>query len=523
MKYTILLFSFLLCTQFIFAQAPAFRVGTPYKVIDATKKFYFSDPATNLMLAIKERNNKIVVQRFDLTTLEEKKRSEKITLPNLTYIYDVVRIHGRIYLLQADYSDGRRNLKLFAQQVDPFKCTLTGPIIPVLEGKNISDIDAQQRGVDGDLLLLGFRADKMGGNEQRFAYCNVLGRDLISIGEHTLLFPHKKRQADIIDYHLDQQGVPYILTKVRSAKNSRRNIIGRGEDAIINYQLEILKFDLSDGSAQIIPIKLDEHQIESSWLYAGVGGQVICTGFYSKRESKTIEPDGIFVFKIDPEAKLLQHRHYEFPIEILTQYKSAGQQSRIAREDRKGRAEMNNLKLKKILIQEDNSLIIIGEVDFIVTSTNTTTNGSTYTRTTYHYYDILVTKINPDGTLAWMRKLPKRQVGSRGRGGMSFQHVQLNDQHYFLYLDHPRNEIVNIYELPSIYADGKRAILTAYQVDDTTGKTKKAQILDTKRNKSKYRFYQFNIGRVVPASSSAVVIEFYKKGKQDVLVNINLK
>lgn len=523
MKFILVLVPFFFFTSLLLAQTPAFRVGTPYKVVDADKKYYFSDPDNNLMLSIKDRNNKIILQRFELATLKEVKRSDKIMLPNLTYIYDIVRIHGRIYLLQADYSDGRRNLKLFAQQIDPYNCTLVGSMISVLDGKNISNIDAQQRGEDGDLLLLGFRADRMGGNEQRFAYCNVLGKDLISIGKQELLFPHKKRQADIIDYHLDQQGVPYILTKVRPSKNSRRDLIGRGEDAVINYQLEILKFNLKDGSYTTIPIKLDEHQIESSWLYAGVDGQVICTGFYSKRESKTIEPDGIFVLKIDPEAKLLEHRHYEFSIEILTQYKNAGQQSRIARADRKGQAEMNNLKLKKIVVQEDNSLIIIGEVDFIITTTNTSNGGATYTRTTYHYYDMLVTKINPDGSLAWMRKLPKRQVGSRGRGGMSFQHVKLNDQHYFLYMDNPKNEIVNVYELPAIYADGRRGILTAYQVDDATGKAKKAQILDTINNRSKNKFYQFDIGRVIPSSSSAVVIEFYKKAKQDVLVNINLR
>ena len=139
-----------------------------------------------------------------------------------------------------------------------------------------------------------------------------MGRDLIKIGTHELIFPHTKRQVDVIDYHLDQQGVPYVLTKVRPEKNSRRDLIGRGEGAVINYQLEILKFDLSDGSHRIIPIKLDEHQIESSWLYAGVDGQVICTGFYSKRSSKTIEPDGIFLFKIDPNNNTLEHRITNF-------------------------------------------------------------------------------------------------------------------------------------------------------------------------------------------------------------------
>jgi hypothetical protein len=523
MKTVLLFLVSLFFTQLLGAQTPAFRVGKPYPVIDANQKYYFSDPDNNLMLAVKNRNNRITIQRFDLATLKEVKRSGRIPLPNLTYVYNIVRIHGRIYLLQVDYSDSRRHLKVFAQRIDPYNCTLIGDLIPVLEGENIISIMAQQRGEDGDLLLIGYRGDRLVGHQRRLAYCHVLGRDLMTVARHEFVFPYNNKRTDVLDYHLDQQGVPYILTKVRPAGTGRRNLIGRGESAIINYQLEILKINLADGSHKAIPIKVDDHQMESSWLYAGADGQIICTGFYSKRESRTIEPDGIYVFKIDQAANLLEHRHYEFPVEILTQYKSAGQQSRIARADRKGRAEMNNLKLKKIIVEEDNSLVIIGEVDFIVTTTNTSTTGSTFTRTTYHYYDILVAKILPDGNLAWMRKLPKRQIGSRGRGSMSFQHEKLDGQHYFLYLDHRRNDIVNVFELPNIYADGRRGVLTAYQVDDETGKAKKAQVLDTKKNRSKYKFYQFNIGRIVPASSSSIVIEFYKKMKEDILVNISLK
>lgn len=517
MKNILLLCLYFFCTQLLLAQTPTFSIGTPYKVFDANKKYYFSDPVNNLILAIKKRNNKIIIQRFDLKSLKETKRSSIIPLSNFTYIYDIVRIYGGIYLLQVDHSNGRRNLTLFAQQVNPFNCTLMGDPIPVLEGKNISTIRTQQHGKDGNLLLLGFREDKIGNNEQRFAYCNVLGRDLTSISKHELFLPHKKKQVDIIDYHLDPQGVPYLLTKVHPLKNSRRNVIGKGKNAIINYQLEVLKLDLTDGSYTTTPIKLEHYQIESSWLSTSTDNHIICAGFYSKRESKTIEPDGIFIFKINSETKLLEDHYYEFPIEILTQYKNARQQSNIAQADRKGQAEMDNLKLKKVLVQEDNSLVIIGEIDFVATYTN----SSTHTRTSYHYYDILITKINPDGSLAWMRKLPKRQIGAKGRGGMSFKHMKSNNKHYFIYLDHPKNNIVNVYELPSIYTDGRRAILTAYQVDDKTGRAKKAQILDTQKNKSKYQFFQFNTGRVVPVSTS-IIIEFYKKSKQNILVNINL-
>ena len=127
----------------------------------------FRIPRATQCLPLKTANNKLILQRFDLTNLREVKRSEKISLPNLTYLYNVVRIYGRVYLLLADYSDGRQNLKLFAQQVDPLACALVGKLVPVLEGKNINIISVQQRGIDGSLMLLGFRADRMGGNTGR--------------------------------------------------------------------------------------------------------------------------------------------------------------------------------------------------------------------------------------------------------------------------------------------------------------------------------------------------------------------
>jgi hypothetical protein len=140
MKLIFLLLPCLLYSSWLYAQSSAFKVGTPYKVVDAQKKYYISDPANNLLLSIKERNNKIVLQRFDLATLKEVKRSNKIILPTLSYVYDIVRIHGRIYLIQVDYSNSRQNLSVFAQQIDPFNCTLFGERVLILEGNSIGSI-----------------------------------------------------------------------------------------------------------------------------------------------------------------------------------------------------------------------------------------------------------------------------------------------------------------------------------------------------------------------------------------------
>jgi hypothetical protein len=135
---------------------------------------------------------------------------------------------------------------------------------------------------------------------------------------------------------------------------------------------------------------------------------------------------------------------------------------------------------------------------------------------------MLITKIGESGNLDWMKKLPKRQVGSLPVGGMSYRYFRGKSEHYLAFLDHIDNLNLATSEEPSRHFDGAGGFFTAYKVSDDTGEVSKISILDT-RDVQGTAIYQFKPTRVVNTGPSTFVFEAYKKKKEDVLVKVALE
>jgi hypothetical protein len=268
---------------------------------------------------------------------------------------------------------------------------------------------------------------------------------------------------------------------------------------------------------------LDKYQIASIWLYEGVDKSILCAGFYNKEENSSKNADGAFLFKMDEDGLITDKNFYEIPVEILNQYEKKITQKKNNKKDKKDKAEFGSLVMRKLIVQPDNSILLVGEQYFVVQHTYTDSNGNTQTRYSYHYYDLLITKIDPNGELAWMRKLPKRQVGSAGRGGMGAKHMYIDGNHYFVYLDNVKNMELTLDKRPAVHSDRRGGFLTAYRLNNETGNVEKVSIFNTLEIKEKYKLYQFQTKRMLAVSENEFVIEFYKKQKEDVLVKIKIK
>ena len=131
--------------------------------------------------------------------------------------------------------------------------------------------------------------------------------------------------------------------------------------------------------------------------------------------------------------------------------------------------------MRDLLFMEDGSIVITAEQHYVVEHRDTKTGRVTYT---YYYNDILITKITADGELAWMQKLGKRQKGGAGRGGMSFEYVFANNHHYMFFFDNVNNLELATDQVPKFHTDGVGGFLTAYKVNDESGKVSKVSILD---------------------------------------------
>lgn len=327
--------------------------------------------------------------------------------------------------------------------------------------------------------------------------------------------PYNERKMNNLDYVVDRKNNAYIVAKVYADDTNEKV----DEDGNPNYAIEILKVAPGAKEVERFPVNLADKFVQTVWIYESPKGQLVCAGFYNKGK-KADNADGIITFRLSDDGKVLDVSSYEIPLEILNQYASARTQRKNEKKDEKENAEFKNLKLKEIHFAKDGGMLLISE-QYYYNEYNLQSQHGIMTRVSYSYDDILVAKLSTNGKLDWMKKIPKRQVGGAGQGGMSYKYARSGNDHYFLFLDNERNRDLALDEVPATHHDGQGGYLIAYKLDDKTGDGKKVSLLNT-RNVNGTEVFYYMPSRTVRTGPGEFVFEVYKKKKEDILIWVKI-
>ncbi|WP_299242632.1 hypothetical protein [uncultured Aquimarina sp.] len=174
------------------------------------------------------------------------------------------------------------------------------------------------------------------------------------------------------------------------------------------------------------------------------------------------------------------------------------------------------------LLNNDGSFILLGEQRYDSSETYSRGNSGLKTRSWLHYDNIMTTKINADGSLAWMHKLPKRQKGliGKGKGIMSYAHMFAGDNHYLMYLDNYNNLDDN--GSPFLLRNGFGGFFTISIINDKSGEVKKDvvfQVIDLNGVALK----DFQTNKILPLSDSEILLEGLQGRKKGFLVKVTAK
>ncbi|MBL4624218.1 MAG: hypothetical protein JKY42_03625 [Flavobacteriales bacterium] len=508
-------------------------VGKPYPVVDAPIKEYFHHDGE--ILAIKIHGD-ITYQKFNANSLDFKSMSElskKKEMPKGFVHEEFVQQGERIFQFYNVWDKPNKTEQIFVQEL-----TFSNPkpkksrLLFKVNGKLISQmgqnkIEIYQSFNESNYLIVYRRKPTEKKDKKSFDKIGmmVFDEDMQEVWKKEVTMPYTEANMDNLGYTIDSQGNAYVLARVREGEKE-------GKEA----RLEVMMYDGGD-EPEILEIKADgKHFPHGITLHEGKNNKTYCAGFYGEGNSA----NGVYVSVLGKNG-IENEQFYDIPLDIINQNKSERTQKKNAKKEDAGKEiGIYELGLDEIVINPDGSFVLLSEVFYIRTTTSYNSSSHS-TTTTYHYYymEMFMAKISADGEMVWMNKMPKNQKRSTSSGGygfginssayyskslnydLSYKYLKNSTDHYLLYLDNVKNLTLANNKYPAMHSSGKGGYLTAYKINDSSGEVSKLSLFDMK-NVNGVAVYQFNTDRFIQTSEDELLLELYKKKKEDILLRINI-
>ena len=215
-------------------------------------------------------------------------------------------------------------------------------------------------------------------------------------------------------------------------------------------------------------------------------------GFYSGTKglfSKlSFSAGGIAAIQVKEEGGAFKTQYTSmlpFPASAMASYEKERIQRKVERAEDKGKeVELGNLGMNAVNVSPDGSLDVdMEQLAIITTTTYTGPKGGSYSRTSYNYGDGYVMRINPEGLMSWMTKIPKQNgpvdqtLSFRTFGTISYKSISYNKNTYIVFMDNYNNKSLQPGEAPRRFDEGDAGNLIALKVTPD-GKIYKQILLD---------------------------------------------
>lgn len=394
-------------------------------------------------------NSEIIIERYDDQLDLEKGAALDLRINNFNndfQVVDIIPFGGNIVMLSALY-DGRANDNtLYLQEIDKSTLKLKG------KSKKVANIEAKRRMNKGGfdyaisrdssriLMYANLPFERRGGERLSFT---VYDDQLNQQWSKAVELPFNDRNFEVENYEVDRQGNVYILGRVIDRNNislfSNRPYYSYVIVAYRNNGRDVKQYDVSLGNDFITDLT----------IRVGNNGDLICAGFYSERTTQSMK--GSFFSKINAETKRMYDiKKGEFDSDFLAQFMS----KRRAKKKR----ELYSYRIDQLILRSDGGALMVAEQFYVRVTTQTDASGFQTTTYTYYYNDIIAINMNPDGSIEWATRIPKRQID--GSGAFSSYAMTISKgKIYFIYNDHPKN--LNRTDFRRIKNfNGKRSIVT---------------------------------------------------------------
>ena len=205
----------------------------------------------------------------------------------------------------------------------------------------------------------------------------------------------------------------------------------RGAEAGANKKYTLVHYSHLDRRLTEFEIKVDNKWIHSARFSLTNDSTLVAAGFYSGSSQGNIA--GTFLVRFNTRSgDVVNHGFEPLPRDVMIAVTS---------NDELLYGGLASFEMKKMLVRPDESIVLIAEKDYVTTSSYFDPyTGQRLITYNYHYEDVLVTSLSPEGVLEWARVVPKSQVSANDPslyGSIAVN--QYADKTYIVFNDHPAN------------------------------------------------------------------------------------
>lgn len=421
-------------------------------------------PSGNYFYAIRQKtksglvagNRKVFIEKFDSDMKLVK--SQDITLKykkkQLNY-EDMIIINNNLFLLSSFHNKAKKKNYLFAQMINmrSLKASKTLKKIGEIEtrGVNREGVFGINISRDSSSILIYNELPYKKGKPERFSL-KVYSDDFEEIWNKNISLPYNDDRFSVEEYRVDNEGNVYLLGVIYQDRTRRRR---QGRPT---YQYTILAYTAAGQDKEEYKIGFNDKFITDLTFRVADDGNLVCSGFYSDRGTYSVK--GTYFFRLDPLSKEIYNRNLkEFEFDFLTEFLSKSKKRKAEKAERSGntkkQAELYSYSLDNLVLRSDGGALLIAEQYFVerrdnrfdqfntfggINARNNFNRGGQDFDYYYHYNDIIIVNIQPDGEIEWTARIPKRQETVNDGGYYSSYAMSIvRDKIYFVFNDNGKN------------------------------------------------------------------------------------
>ncbi|MBR9919714.1 MAG: hypothetical protein GYB31_02680 [Bacteroidetes bacterium] len=418
--------------------------GRNYKEPSSTYLSQVIHTGTNGVFAVREKRegmvsyaNAIYLEKYNADL--EMEKSQKISLKTKGKTRDfeaVFHLNDGFYLFSSFYNQAHENRYLFVQQIDQKRLLPSKDMQMIGEspgkGKALSRGFDFRFSADSSKMLIYNQIPQKSQEPERF-HLRVFDDGLNLMWSRKVEMPYPDNTFRVEQYRVDETGNVYLLGVLfKDGSRSRRG----GKP---NYEYVMLMFEEGTSQAQQVEIDPGDYFITDLTFRIANNGDLVCAGFYSLKETYTIK--GICYFRIDGEDySVIQADLEPFDFQFISEFITDRKADRLSRRDQEDNLELYQYGLDRLILRSDGGALLVAEQYYRETVNFYDYRGVSRTRNYYHYNDLIVVNISPQGAIEWATRVPKRQV-TVDDGGFysSYSMAVTRSCLYFVFNDNARN------------------------------------------------------------------------------------